>query len=67
LPAVIYSLTHLPEGAIQWAAFECAADELLRDTQAPVGGSQAPRGGSCRVAKVAVETDWQFRQLFGSQ
>jgi hypothetical protein len=31
LPAVIYSLAHLPEGAIQWAAFECAADELLRE------------------------------------
>ncbi|MFQ5807021.1 MAG: M12 family metallo-peptidase [Phycisphaerae bacterium] len=65
---VIYNLTTLPVGGIAWRSFVCASDELdplIRGggkRAAPGGGNggSRARSGPCRIAEVAIETDWEF-------
>lgn len=65
---VIYDLNALPDDAINWAPFECMADAL---PQPPVVAGIADggnvRGAPCRIAEVAVETDFELRQIFGNE
>lgn len=67
LPTLVLDLAQLPPDAIQWYLFECHADKLaqLRDVAAGQAGGQ--RGAApCRVAQIAIETDWEFNSwLFG--
>ena len=60
---VIYSLTALPEGVLTWPNFECDVIEVVNrigaDNPSPSGAS-AP----CRVVDIAIETDWEFTQIF---
>lgn len=67
LPARVYSLSNLPEGAIEWRLWECASDQLAQPLRPKSLPSGQPRGSSCRVIQMAIETDWQYRQLLGSQ
>jgi hypothetical protein len=71
---VVYNLTDLPEGVINWKPFECSAlgspEELLggealgvtSPVQLGAGGEEAD---PCRVIDVAIETDVEFALLFG--
>ncbi|MBU0616866.1 MAG: hypothetical protein KKI02_04045 [Planctomycetes bacterium] len=67
--SVIYSLTGLAADAIDWRPFVCRTGELdgvipgiaievdgADDRDGTRGGRSAP----CRVALIAVETDWEF-------
>jgi hypothetical protein len=66
---VIYNLPRLPEGVITWRPFECATGLLgpLIPVISDGGrGVRDVRSGPCRVAQIAVETDWEFTgTLFG--
>ena len=73
--AVVYNLTRLPAGAIQWRDFHCALDELLaqgfgnlEEDHGEVGNSSsaAAADGVVWVVDMAIETDWEFTGfLFG--
>jgi len=75
LATVVYNLTTLPAGAINWRPFHCAADELGMPSPGIMGETFAANGGDggrggrdapCRVAQYAIETDWEFTgDLFG--
>jgi len=66
--AVIYDLGELPEGAIPIVDIACGTDHLpaLEAARVAVDGA-APEGAApCRVAKIAVETDYEFTaNVFG--
>ncbi len=62
LPTVVFDMDGLPEGAINWRDFTCGTDLLRQPPQpAALGGDS---GGvtdlPCRVAKVAVESDYEY-------
>jgi len=66
---VVYNLTKLPAGTIDWRSFVCGNDELEMQIDGFSGASGAPGAGDgqartgsgpCRVAQVAIETDWEF-------
>jgi len=63
---VIYNLTALPEGAIQIDPFVCAADQLPQLRKSASGGHATRGTPPCRIATVAVETDYEYRQLWGN-
>lgn len=65
LPTAIYNLTTLPEGVINWAQWECAADQLGEHVQPIGGGEGVSRGSGCFLLEYAVETDQEFLGLFG--
>ena len=73
---VVYELNSLPLDAIKWKNMTCAADELsvpgrqLVTDWGVVGESFNRHSrdgcGAARVARMAIETDWEFTgQLFG--
>ena len=63
---VVYDLDALPEGAIEWAPFECVV--LDAPINAPIGAPQeqhivgtSPRDNpACRQVLIAIETDFEF-------
>lgn len=71
LQTVVYNLATLPEGVINWADVGCHADELPGYAAAVAaaeefGSGYGVRAGACRVAEIALETDWEFTgSLFG--
>lgn len=64
-PIGIFNLTTLPEGVINWAQWECAADQLGQNVR-PIDGQQidGARGIECFLLEYAVETDQEFLGLF---
>lgn len=72
---VVYNLTTLPVGVIDWRPFVCGNDQLevlslpiaTKADGAGDGDGGAPaRSGPCRVAQIAIESDWEFTDdLFG--
>jgi hypothetical protein len=70
---VIYSMNDLPQGAINWRSMPCGLDRLAGTHGAkpnvPVmpsgGGGADPAAGPCRQVDIAVETDWEYTQIFG--
>ena len=66
LPIAIFNLTALPEGIINWAEFQCNADQLDQNMRPidPQGG-QSPRGvGGCFNIDFAIETDQEYLGIF---
>ena len=65
----VYNLTDLPDGQINWIDYACTLLEAPGQEFASRGGgnddddTQQP----CRIAKVAIEADNEFSQLFMSQ
>jgi hypothetical protein len=69
-PAVTFNPVRLPAGTIQWQEWACHADELPTPPglTLPLGAARAggTRGGACRLADIAIETDYEFTaSLFG--
>lgn len=66
LPIGVYNLTTLPEGVINWAQWECAADQLGQNVH-PIDPNtlHTPRGVNCFLLEFAVETDQEYLGLFG--
>lgn len=70
---VIYSMDDLPQGAINWRSMPCGLDRLVgrhgATPNVPVlpgdGGGSTRGAGPCRAVDVAVETDWEYTQIFG--
>jgi hypothetical protein len=63
-PTVVYNLTSLPEGVIDWVEFRCGVGDALM--QAREGGGANGRSSSpCRRLRVAIDTDWEYTQRFG--
>jgi hypothetical protein len=63
LDPVVYDMDALPEGAIQWREFTCGADLLNQPGKAVAawrGGGGGVSALPCRVAKVAVESDYEY-------
>jgi hypothetical protein len=61
LPPVIYDAGGIPEGLIQWRDFVCGTDQLTQGARPMAPGQAGPTDAvPCRVARVAIETDWQF-------
>jgi hypothetical protein len=74
LTPVIYELTTLPDGVIEWAPFECGVDKLdqpeATTTYDPNAGGIAQTCG--RRIQMAVETDWElyanvFNQVYNEE
>ncbi len=67
LPTIIFDLTTMPAGTIEWAEFICRADELAGGVEtSPADGGASYRGAPCRRATTAIETDREFTTaLFG--
>lgn len=65
LPIGVYNLTTLPEGVINWADWECAADQLGQDFTPVEKHGHTQRGTECFLLEYAVETDQEFLGLFG--
>ncbi|RMF79844.1 MAG: hypothetical protein D6744_08785, partial [Planctomycetota bacterium] len=65
---IIYNIADVPAGVWNFDPFVCAADQLGRIAVAetPAAPDAGLRTGPCRVARIAIETDWEFRQIFGS-
>ncbi|MCB9835760.1 MAG: hypothetical protein H6808_03470 [Phycisphaera sp.] len=66
----IYNLTDLPEGQINWIDYACTLIEAPGQNFASRGetsGGDDVTQQPCRVAKVAIEADTEFSQLFMSQ
>ncbi len=64
---VIYSLTALPEGLLALPDFQCDVIEVVDRIGADVRRSQQTANGAsvpCRVVDIAIETDWEFTQVF---
>lgn len=69
---VIYNLDAIAPGTVRFRGFDCGVDALEappagpRADAGPPGPGGAPRallaggGGSCGIARIAVETDWEF-------
>ncbi len=57
---VVYNLATLPAGTIVWRAFTCASDKLDPLVREGGSGGSRARSAPCRVAEVAIETDWEF-------
>lgn len=62
----IYNLSDLPEGQINWIDYACSTLDVPGQNSAARGGDDDDDGTvqPCRVARVAVETDNEFAQLF---
>ncbi len=67
LPIGIYNLTTLPEGVINWAAWECFAGELDQPVAQPIDGIgiTTTRGTDCFLIDYAIETDQEYLGIFG--
>jgi len=70
LPPLVYDADVLGDLAIDWAPFQCLLDDTVRIEvlDAVPDGSDLPAGGDlpCRVAQIAVETDWEYTgSIFG--
>ncbi|MBM4112429.1 MAG: hypothetical protein FJ253_03495 [Phycisphaerae bacterium] len=61
-PIVSYELTALPEDAISWSPFECAAETVDAVPQ-PEGGLSGAL--PCRQVKLALDSDNELRNVFG--
>ena len=63
---VIYSLTGLPEGLLTLPDFQCEVIEVVKRIGADVRRGPTASGASapCRVVDIAIETDWEFTQVF---
>ncbi len=64
---VIFSLSALPEGLLTLPDFQCDVIEVVDRIGADVQRNQTANGISaqCRVVDIAIETDWEFTQVFG--
>lgn len=63
---VIYRMSDLPEGAIQWREFTCGLDRLHGGKVPAQAHGGSTRAGPCRVASLAIETDWEYtNNIFG--
>ena len=66
LPIGVYNLTTLPAGVINWADWECAADQLGQDFKPVQKDGFGQRGsGDCFHLDYAIETDQEFLNVFG--
>lgn len=70
MPPVIFDPAELPEGSIDWKGFDCLTDSSafsgieFEDTDE--GDAEFVYGARCRVAILAVDTDWEYTgQIFG--
>ncbi|MBX3364098.1 MAG: hypothetical protein KF866_04970 [Phycisphaeraceae bacterium] len=65
-PAVIYSLTNLPEGVINWAQWQCGTtDDHAAKDEVDRGGIM-PESAGCRRVRMALDTDTSYLMgLFG--
>ncbi len=65
LPTIIFDPRDVPAEWLARDPFTCHFDDLAGQ---PAVAAEAPAGGlrtlPCRIAEVALETDWEFRQLF---
>jgi hypothetical protein len=66
---VIFNVERLPEGMIRWMDKTCGT-MALPAPNAPIlnhnPGGPAPVSSPCRVADLAIETDWEYtRDIFG--
>ena len=66
---IIYNVAEAPVGFFDDNPFVCATDQLpeFRIIAAASSTDTNLRSGPCRIARIAIETDWEFRQLFGSE
>jgi hypothetical protein len=67
-PTIIYSLSTLPDGAIDWLDFACGVKDAMN--KGPVPAPAGVTGGStdtypCRRVRIAVDTDWEYTARFG--
>ena len=70
---VVYNLTTLPSGTIDWCEWQCYSDQvyipgalLWAEAQSQGRADQSLRDAPCRVGEIALETDWEFTgDLFG--
>lgn len=62
----VYNLTDLPEGQISWLDYACSALDIPGQEFANRGDPdpEPDHGQPCRIARVAIETDFEFSQLF---
>ncbi len=73
---VVFNPAAIPDGTIRWEGRPCgagaAAERLplamrIQERSAPVSApSFGPRGAPCRIADIAVETDAEYRAIFGN-
>lgn len=73
-PTVIYNLSTLPAGVIEWQQFTCDARQIAgrewreADHSALHSGNGAGDGPDtlpCRRVRIAIETDWEYMTRFG--
>ena len=59
---VVYDLDGLPEGAIEWAPFECDAIDVPINAppKQQLVGASAGDNPTCRQVLIAIETDFEF-------
>ncbi|MBX3365170.1 MAG: zinc-dependent metalloprotease [Phycisphaeraceae bacterium] len=63
LDTVIYNLSDLPEGTINWYEYRCGVDDI--DQPMPTdAGAAVPENVPCRNIEMAVETDHEFLLRF---
>jgi hypothetical protein len=66
---VIYQMKALPKDAINWIDKPCGLDRLVGNRKPQVttnADTTADRAGPCRLADIAVETDWEYTaNIFG--
>ncbi|NUQ52255.1 MAG: hypothetical protein HUU19_06105 [Phycisphaerales bacterium] len=66
---VIYQMKDLPKDAINWIDKPCGLDRLVDKRKPQVttnADTTVDRAGPCRLADIAVETDWEYTaNIFG--
>jgi len=66
---VIYNMKDLPDGAINWVDMPCGLDRLVGARKPRIVANDhasADRAGPCRLADIAIETDWEYTaNIFG--
>lgn len=63
----IYNANDAPDGLFDSSALSCAADLLPIPPRSHPGGHVTRGGAPCRVARIAIDSDWEYRQLLGGE
>ena len=65
MPTVSYDLTSMPPGLVETPAWTCATEAPKEPPVAPQGDGGIAGTPPCRQVRLALETDYEFLQLFG--
>ncbi len=63
--AVVYDPEEIDPESIKWSPFECEADLIPQPFAGSSPDSLGAGAGTCRVVDLAIETDYEFLNLFG--